>query len=119
MINLPVDAAYALDFLAILEIKLEKSSAADSYHAQKKCNFYFNNLGEQIGDEKLKEIVTSALYTELKRTNFIIFETIDTCKKMKISAQTVDKLNYRRWELKNEIQKKYFGSGTSEIKLGY
>lgn len=120
MIELPVDESYAFDFLSILEVKLDKSTANNCADLQKKCNFYANNLQEQIGDDLFKAIQNSAIYKELKQCNKHLFETIDNCKVYGISARTIDKLNYLRFQLKTKLQKEFFiDRKMTETKLGY
>lgn len=119
MINLPISAGYAFDHLSINEVKLSKSNSDNCAALQKICNFYANNLAEQIGDRTFKEIINSSEYLALKETNKILFETIENCKNYEVSARTVDLLNHKRWQLKSQLQKKFFGDGIGEIKIGY
>ena len=118
MINLQVDESYAFDFLSILEVKLMYANEKQE-HAQKSFNFYSNLIAEQVGDSLFDEIRESVEYKKLKESNQILFETIDNCKKYKMDAVIIDKLNYRRFQLKTELQKKFFNKSTNEFKLGY
>lgn len=118
-LQLTVDAAYSFDFLSILEVKFDKSTRSQKLILDDKLTFYSNEISEQIGDEKFQEIKNSREYIKLKDANLKLFELIDNCKKININAQAVDQYNYRRWQVKDELQKKFFGKSVSELKLGY
>lgn len=119
MIHYPCDEAYYLDCYSILEVKTDKATQDKKENLVQQLRFYRNNLAEQIGDQLLSKILNSVEYTKLKDANLKLFELIDNCKKYQINAQAVDQYNYRRWELKNDLQKKFFGKSTTETKLGY
>lgn len=119
MINWVLDEAYCLDFLSVLDVKLDKAAAESRADVQKRFDFYLNLFLEQVGDELGTQIMDSSDYSKLKDCNKVIFETLDNCKKYKVDALTIDKLNYNRFLIKNEIQKKYFGKAVNELKFGY
>lgn len=112
--NLIVDFAYAFDFLSVLDIK--KDFGAEQF---KKFMDSYNNIKNQC-PEVFETIIVSAEYKNLKDTNLVLFKAIDRCKiSDSISAKEIDTLNHKRFQLKNELQMKYFGGVTTESKFGY
>jgi len=112
-INLKVDIAYAIDFLSILEVKLNKLNdkvSLSNFNDQKKF------LSNQIDFCLFEQILNSQEYKELYETNKIIWESIDLIKTGNITAKHIDDLNYQRWILKNKLQSKFFNHTTSEQK---
>lgn len=112
-INLEVDIAYAIDFLSILEVKLNKLNdqvSLNNFNHQKKF------LSNQIDTSLFLEILNSQEYKKLYETNKIIWESIDLIKTGNITAKYVDDLNYERWIFKNKLQSKFFNHTTSEQK---
>lgn len=111
-VNLEVDAAYAIDFLSILDVKVLKLKDKQSKENFRKCR---KNIKKDIGN-LLNKICRSNEYRKLFSANKLLWEIIEKIKTGKITAKMVDDLNYQRWILKNNIQRKYFGSITAEQK---
>lgn len=119
LVHYPCDPAYFFDRLSIQEVKLEKAEKSKKPNLAAQLQFLINNLSEQIGDLKYETVKKSIEYSKLKSINKDFFELVDYCKNYSVEFKFADALNHKRWELKNEIQKKYFGRGTSEVKLNY
>ena len=119
MIHYPLDESYCIDHFSIIEVKCDKAAPSKKENLIQQLRFYRNHLQEVIGDELFSDILNSIEYKKLKHANLKIFETVDNLKKYNINAQAVDQLNHLRWQIKNEIQIKFFGKPTNEIKLGY
>ncbi len=112
MINLKTDEAYALDYLAILWVKFTKLGGGGRDFIE--CYTY---IGQQIGAEKMAALVLSDVFSELYKTNAMIFDIIDQVRRgEKIPADLVDELNIQRWKIKRDIQEKFFGGVLSEVK---
>ena len=112
-IMLEVDVGYAIDFLSILEVKLNKLNdkiSLDNFNYQK------GFLSNQINFDLFNQILNSEEYKELYEANKMIWESIDLIKTGQITAKYVDDLNYKRWILKNKLQSKFFNHHTSEQK---
>jgi len=109
MINLPVDEAYAFDYLSIL---VAKGKLAEAEHLE--CS---KSIIKQIGHFLFCDILCSDEYRKLININEKIFQTIDKLRDgEKIDARFIDKLNIKRWKTKKELQKKFFNRGIIEVK---
>jgi hypothetical protein len=117
-IKLVVDAAYAFDFLSILEVKSNKSKLPSSEEAlrQKAKEIY-----EQIGFDLFNKIIDSQEYLNLYKTNEFLFDLIDKMKEDpdSVKAIEVDKSNYDRFLYKKALQEKFFNDQLLEEKIGY
>lgn len=65
------------------------------------------------------EVVKSDEYRKLKYANRETFRLVDLAKEDKVKASDVDYSNLVRCRARCELQEKFFGCGTSEIKFGY
>lgn len=111
MILLPVDEAYAFDFLAILQIKRQKNLLdVDTY------TDIVNTIEEQIGAQNFKKILKSAEYKKLLQANKKTFHSVDLARQNKISAHDLDRCNYNRFLAKKELQTKFFKNNLFEVK---
>jgi hypothetical protein len=116
-IKLSVDAAFAFDYLSILEIKCIKNSSK-----QNTDNFYNcqKDIIESLGDRTLFfSIIASNEYLDLYNSNEKVFNLVDLAKDNKCLASEVDKANYERYKSKIALQKKFFNTSLSEAKIGY
>lgn len=112
-INLYVDVGYAIDFLSILEVKFDKLKdqiSLENLNSQK------DFLSKQIDVNLFNKILNSKEYQDLYRTNEKIWDSINLIKLKKITAKKIDDLNYKRWLIKNKLQKRFFKKDTSEQK---
>ena len=117
-VSLTVDAAYALDFFSILDVKCIKTNEQNDDFLKKRDDCA-NEIINQISLDLYKEIINSPEYKELFNTNYKLFSIIDLAKKGGIDALQIDNLNYERFKIKKKIQEKFFGTKVKEIKLGY
>lgn len=105
MINLPVDEAYAFDYLSILEVKGQNTD-------QMKLDLSF-----QVGNELFKTILESKEYCNLKQSNTEIFQQIESIRKGNpLQASEIDNANLERFYYKQALQKKFFRKELSELK---
>lgn len=116
MIKVSLDESVCFDMLAILLIKTKKSP--DMQHTKNYLNFVAD-IKDEIGLEKLYEVMNSQEFENLREANNEVFSGVDLAKEDKIRASTLDALNYRRFLWKQKIQEKFFGGEISERKIGY
>ena len=116
MIKVSIDESAAFDILTILLIKTKKS--ADMQHTRNYLNFVAD-IKDEIGLEKLYEVMNSQEFEELRKANGEVFLGVDLAKEDKIRASTLDALNYERYLCKKKIQEKFFNGEISEKKIGY
>ncbi|NBW16243.1 MAG: hypothetical protein EBR82_50510 [Caulobacteraceae bacterium] len=118
MIKVSLDEAYIFDLLSILDLKKDKSKNIESYntHIENYHNLYLEILN-QIGIEKLTEILNSEEYKELKETNIKVFDLVDLGLKDQGLAGETARENYKRFILKNKLQKKFFKNNLKEAKI--
>jgi hypothetical protein len=102
MINLLVDEAYAFDYLSILSIK--KNINSDCYDNWVNCYSYIEN---QLGKNKMIEIINSTEYTALAQANQITFDAVEKAKNNLITAKEVNEANMLRYIKKVELQSKF------------
>jgi hypothetical protein len=115
MISLLVDEAYAFDYLSILFIKKDFSEKNN-----KNWSICYNYLKNQINNNELwNTIIESDEFNEMVKSNKITFDAVDKAKNDQVTAQYVDKCNYRRYIAKQNFQKKFFDSSLLEQKFGY
>jgi hypothetical protein len=112
MLTLLVDEGYAFDYLSILDVKKNiKPEIENSWFV---C-FLF--LEQQLGKNKMQEIVNSSEYKDLIKANQTTFEAVNKAKKNLISAKEVDDLNLFRYKNKIALQNKFFTNQAAEIKI--
>lgn len=107
MINLPVDEAYAFDYLAILEIKKSWDAIA----------LVSDSLRRQLGDNKYLSVIHSEQYAAMINVNQTVFDNVDRAKKNLITAAELDTSNYARYTAKIALQKKFFTNDLTEKKI--
>lgn len=113
-ILIPVDVAFAFDFLSILWIKFEINKLPFT-EIQEFTQF----LATQMGEDLFYTILRSEEYLELKAANKETFDLVDAAKEDKVKASDIDRANYKRFTAKQKIQQKYFHGALSEVKIGY
>jgi hypothetical protein len=87
-------------------------------HTRNYLNFVAD-IKDEIGLEKLYEVMNSQEFEELRKANGEVFLGVDLAKEDKIRASTLDALNYERYLCKKKIQEKFFNGEISEKKIGY
>jgi hypothetical protein len=116
MIKVSLDESACFDILSILLIKTKKSQ--DLQHTKNYLNFVAD-IKDEIGLEKLYEVMNSQEFEELREANLEVFHGVDLAKDDNIKASTLDALNYQRFVCKRKIQEKFFGEELREQKIGY
>lgn len=114
------DAGTWIDSLSIFNIKINVSK--DSITRERnKANFtrLAKEIQEQIGENKLQEILVSEEYQNLYEINLHIFTLVDKVKSDTGLAKEVDASNIERYLKKAELQKKFFETDLTEVKIGY
>lgn len=109
MVLLPVDEAYAFDYLAILHVK-----ALHGMKVQDSINVVSGALRNAC--PQFEKIANSAEFNDLYHANLRTFDmvqraTTDACK-----ASEVDRANCLRTAAKQALQAKFFGGNISECK---
>lgn len=103
MINLPVDEAYAFDYLSILFIKKDINDHCLNMWIQ--CSNYIN---KQMDDNLWNEIINSSEYLDLIAINKDVFDAVEKARYGSISAKEVDDKNMQRYRQKIKLQNKFF-----------
>lgn len=114
MLKISLDYGYAFDMLAILEVKnLFLNKKNDNYLR------LYSEIESQIGQEKMETILKSKEYKDLVVTNKKVFDLVDKAQKADGLAKQVDSANYERYISKVNLQKIFFDTEVTEIKIGY
>jgi hypothetical protein len=114
MVNILVDEAYAFDYLAILQLKVDKG-----YMDQKDIDQDIQFVKLQVGPAMYNKVVSSSIYKQLYDANVKTFDAVDAAKEDKILASEVDRCNYGRSTAKKMLQEQFFDSKLRETKIGY
>lgn len=119
ILNYKIETAAFFDILSVWEIKWAFSSKKRDI-IWKEMKAVENSLKEQLGDHDFDLIYSSPEYSELLKANQNIFFTIDWIKKPdnNMLARDLDALNYKRYQAKMNLQKRFFGN-LNEVKIGY
>jgi len=114
MLKISVDYGYAFDVLAIMEVKSKIIGRKNEvYHK------LYSEIEQQLGQDKMNIIINSKEYLDLLNTNQKVFDLVDKAQKDNGLAKEVDTANYQRYIVKTNLQKKFFNTNITEIKLGY
>ena len=118
MINIPVDESVAFDMYSILRVKFD-ASGWTSLKIQKEMTIFAQSLCNQLGREKFIEILDSEEFDVLEKENKRLFDTIDRLRggDNTISAAMIDNANLMRYQAKQALQKKFFGTEMMEVKF--
>jgi hypothetical protein len=101
MILLPVDEAFAFDYLAILCVKLDRG-----LDVEKDIERVEVMISHQVGN--LNSIKASYQFKKLMITNERTFDAIELAHRGRISARRVQEINYERYLAKRELQEKFW-----------
>jgi len=105
MITIPVDEAYAFDFLSILIVK--KSAQIKEVE---------DHISRQIGISEYQKIFESIEFKNMIDINQKTFDMVDRAKRNDTDAKSVDDCNMKRYYAKLSLQNKFFHSDLKEIK---
>jgi hypothetical protein len=119
MINIPVDEAVAFDMLSILEVKRNKCDHSKLPRISFEFSLFRDSLITQLGEGRYQKIVNSKEYDNLFGENHKLFEVIDMLRTgaYSITAKYIDDANLRRYQCKQALQKKFFGTEMNEVKF--
>lgn len=111
MIKINVDEGYAFDYQAILEVKHKRGLIGPEM-----VSLIANDITQNIGWGKYREIIYSQEYLQLLDVNERVFKAVDRAKKDEVLASSVDSLNYERYICKKNLQEKFFNTELKEKK---
>lgn len=115
MINLPVDEAYAFDYLTILQVKSEVNPQNPALRAA--YDACLAALRAQLGDST-DTILHSPEYAALLASNRLTFDAVDRAHSGdSITAKEVDDCNMQRFSCKMALQRRFFSGDLVEAKL--
>lgn len=103
MIKLSVCEAYALDYLAILMVKIENGIESDD--ARKPL---VRDLSKQIGEMRFNLVRKSSAWNRLLAANRRVFALVEQAARNLCSAQDVEQANYERYLAKRELQERFW-----------
>lgn len=117
MINILVSESEAIDYLAILNVKMNVLNGKSKKNYEDQYKF----LVKQLDKTKLDEILSSEEYEELYLSNHILWRIIDDIRQNKnqMTAKELDDYNTRRWLAKKQLQEKFFKEPLKEVKVFY
>jgi hypothetical protein len=112
MLNLPVDEAYAFDYLAILLVK--GAHGLDTQHEHEGCR---RQLAHQMEWRQFAGVCASEEFHALVRVNEALYQA---CERLRsghpVTTAEMDRLNLQRWEAKQLLQRLWFASPLQELK---
>lgn len=103
MILLPVDASYALDYLAVLKVK-----AGNGLDCESEMERVEALLEVQIGKDLYLKITSSDEFHQSYLANQRVFDAIEKAHRGKISARRVQEINHERYLAKQALQKRFW-----------
>lgn len=119
MMNIALDEGYVFDMLAILGVKLSLCNEESKATNSSKYEDLKRQIIQNIGIKKFEKIIQSKEYSRLLAINRKVFGLIELAKNDNGLAKITDRTNYKRYVLKSALQKKFFCSNPTEIKMGY
>lgn len=108
MIKLPVDEAYAFDYLAILTIKNDSIMQI----------FVREVLEEQLSYNTVNNIINSPEYNDILKANKLVFDCVERARynPESITAKELDDANMERYYAKKALQARFFYTNLTEKK---
>tara|TARA_B100001093_G_scaffold170426_2_gene163265 strand:+ start:8619 stop:8960 length:342 start_codon:yes stop_codon:yes gene_type:complete len=103
MIKLKVDAGYAFDYLAILEVK--KNNNPNQSNIWQDCLSY---ISSQFSTDNWQDMITSKEYLKMVEVNQKTFDAVNKARYGKITAKEVDNCNMERYNAKQRFRSKFF-----------
>lgn len=112
MLLLPVDEAFAFDYLAILRIKAKFGHGDADVHSELE-----KHLATQTGPAVFRSVLESAEWAALLKANEATFNAIELAHKNAISAADVQWANHQRFLAKRALQQRFWpGKPLTEVK---
>ena len=110
------DEASAFDYLAILEVKVDKFQMKAGWNSYREC---FENIRNELDYNLFTKILDSSEYKALYDANILTFDLVEKARHGKeedVTAKEVDDANFKRYYAKQALQKKFFGQELKEFK---
>lgn len=102
-ILLPVDAAYAFDYLAILMVKQDRGLQVNGELSRLE-----KFLEAQLGEDEMRKVMKSGEFHASYVANGNVFEAIEAAHTGTIPARRVQEINHQRFEAKRALQKRFW-----------
>jgi deoxyribodipyrimidine photolyase-like uncharacterized protein len=122
MVTISVDEGYAFDILSIFQVKIHNCTDKVKLEASKRgFSILYEELKDQLGQDKLSEIIYSKEYDDLyteNQTTFVLVDAIRASNENSI-GKDIDLNNLRRFECKRKLQSKFFNTDMVETKTKY
>lgn len=99
--QLPVDAAYAYDYLAILYVKLERG-----LEVKEEVTRVETALSGQHAN--YREVLASEAFLRLRDANAQVFDIIERAHRNEVSARQVQLVNMKRFTAKRRLQEEFW-----------
>jgi hypothetical protein len=122
MVTISVDEGYAFDILSIFEVKMTQCIDPDKkQRSEQGYNVLYTELVQQIGVDRVHEILNSEEYHQLLRENVKTFQLVDIIRASnEISVgKSIDETNLCRFKAKYDLQTKFFNTSMVETKTQY
>lgn len=99
--QLPVDAAYAYDYLAILYVKLERGLGVREE---------VTRVEAALSDQHVnyREVLASEAFSRLRDANAQVFDIIERAHRNEVSARSVQLVNMKRFTAKRRLQEEFW-----------
>jgi hypothetical protein len=116
MLKINLDEAYVFDMLSVFDVKIKNLDGEKLAKTIEKYSDMREEVIEQIGEDKYREITSSLEYQKMVYANQRVFELIDESKNDTGLAKITDDANYERHVAKMALQKRFFDTELTEVK---
>lgn len=116
MLKINLDEAYVFDMLSVFDVKIKNLDGEKLAKTIEKYSDMREEVIEQIGKDKYREITSSLEYQKMVYANQRVFELIDDSKNDTGLAKITDDANYERHIAKMALQKRFFDTELTEVK---
>jgi hypothetical protein len=116
MLKINLDEAYVFDMLSVFDVKIKNLDGEKLAKTIEKYSDMREEVIEQIGEDKYREITASLEYQKMVYANQRVFELIDESKNDTGLAKITDDANYERHVAKMALQKRFFDTELTEVK---
>ncbi len=116
MLKINLDEAYVFDMLSVFDVKIKNLDGEKLAKTIEKYSDMREEVIEQIGEDKYREITSSLEYQKMVYANQRVFELIDDSKNDTGLAKITDDANYERHVAKMALQKRFFDTELTEVK---
>jgi hypothetical protein len=122
MVTISVDEGYAFDILSIFEVKIAQCvDLSKKQRSEHGYNVLYTELVQQIGIDRVHEILNSTEYYQLLNENEKTFQLVDIIRASNETSigKNIDQTNLSRFEAKCKLQSKFFNTSMVETKTQY